>query len=97
MVVEPMAWPAQNGPCRPDLHNLPQVHDRHAIGHIGRGSQIVGDVENGDAALVAQAQEQTQDLSPDGDVQHRYRLVGHQERRVEGQSAGDHHPLPLAP
>ncbi len=55
----------------------------------------MSDVENGDAALVAQLEQQVENLGPDGDIQHGNGLVGHEQLRIQNQRPGDHHSLAL--
>jgi hypothetical protein len=45
---------------------------------------------------LAQLGQQVEDLGADADVEHRHRLIGQQQGRLQHQRAGDHHPLALA-
>jgi hypothetical protein len=56
----------------------------------------VGDEQVRQAAGGAQVQHQAQQLGPDRHVEHRHRLVGHDDLGLEHERAGDHDPLPLA-
>ena len=60
------------------------------------GQQVVGDVEQAQPALAAQLGEQLEHAGPQRDVEHRDRLVGHDQPRVAGEGPGDEHALPLA-
>ena len=55
----------------------------------------MGGVKDRDPPLAAEDVQQVEDLRPDGDVQHRDRLVGHQQFRLQHQRPGDDDPLPL--
>ena len=80
---------------RADLDDAPQIHDGDAVGEESGGRQIVGDVEDGDAAFVAQVAQQVEDFGADRHVEHRDRLVGDQQLRIEDQRAGDADALAL--
>ena len=56
----------------------------------------MGDQEDGHAKLVAQLEQQFQNLRLDGDVEGRGRLVRNQEARAADQGHRDHHPLAKA-
>ena len=62
--------------------------------NLRRGRQVVGDHEDPEAA-PAQLVQQRQDPGPDRDVEHRHRLVGHQQPGSSTSAAGDRHPLAL--
>ena len=59
-------------------------------------AQVVADEQIGQPQLLAQVHEQVEDLSLDGDVQSRHRLVAHQHRRLHGQRPGNADALALA-
>ena len=77
-----------------DLHDIPGVHDRHAVRHIGDHAKIVRDIDRGQVQLVHQVINQADDLRLDGHVQRGRRLVTDQDTRVAGQRDGDDHALP---
>ncbi len=81
---------------RAGLHDPSQVHHGHAVGDVPRQSEVVGHHEAGQIELVAEPQQQRQDLAADRRVQRRHRLVGHQDLRIERHGSGDHDPLPLS-
>jgi hypothetical protein len=76
-------------PDRPALDHPPAVHDHDLVAHLGDHAHVVGDEQDGDAELVAQAPQQPQDLRLDGDVEGRGRLVGDEQRRGARQRDGD--------
>src|SRR3989304_5999284 len=55
------------------------------------------DIKDGQAQLVAEPPQQLQDAGSHGDVDHRHRLIGHQQARLQHDSPGDGDGLPLAP
>jgi hypothetical protein len=57
----------------------------------------VGDHQAGEPQVVAQPQQQAQDLPAHRRVEGGHRLVGDQDGRVQDQGAGDDHPLSLPP
>jgi hypothetical protein len=78
------------------LDDPAQVHDRDAVGEVGRGREVVGDHEDAEVGLLAQPGQQGQDPGPYRHVQHRRRLVGDQQLRLQHQAGGDGDPLALA-
>jgi hypothetical protein len=56
----------------------------------------VGDEEVGEPALPAEGEHQPEQLRPDRDVQHRDRLVRHDQLRSDHERTGDHDTLALA-
>jgi hypothetical protein len=63
---------------------------------MAHNAEVVTDEEVGEGSLIAQALEELQDLSLDGDIQGAHWLVCHNELRVDGQRARDADPLPLS-
>jgi hypothetical protein len=80
---------------RPDLDDLPQVHDRDPVGQVPDHRQVVADEQVGDLQPLLQVLEQAEDARLDADVQRRHRLVQDQDLRAERQGPGDADPLPL--
>ena len=80
----------------PDLDDPAEVHHRHPVGDVPRQPEVVADHERGQAELVAQAQEQLQDLAAHRRVERRHRLVGDEDLRPQREGAGDDHPLLLS-
>jgi len=56
----------------------------------------VGDHQDRHPSAPAKAVQQRQDAGPDGDVEHRHGLVGHQEVQLEREGCRDGDPLALA-
>ena len=81
---------------RPGLGDLAGVHHDQPVGHVPRAGDVVGDVEDGHALLVAQLGHQVEQADPDRHVEHRDRLVGQDQPRLHGQRLGEADPLPLA-
>ncbi len=74
----------------------PGVHDDQPVGDVPGAGDVVGDVQDGHALLVAQLRHQVEQPDPDRHVQHRDRLVGQDQLRPHGQRLGEADPLPLA-
>ncbi|MOA09203.1 hypothetical protein D3C78_1290170 [compost metagenome] len=69
------------------------VHHRDGITGLGDDPQVVGDHDDRQPTLVAQIQEQAQDLCLHGDIQGGGRLIGDQHLGVATQRHGDHGAL----
>ena len=80
---------------RPDLHDLAEVHHGDPVGDDPGERQVMGDEQVREPAFAPQVEHQPQQLGPDRDVEHRDRLVRHDELRVHHQGAGDDHALAL--
>ena len=78
------------------LHDLPAVHDDHAVRDLGHDAQVMGDEKDGHVELVAELVDEVEDLRLDGDVERRGGLVGDQELGVARERHGDHDALPHA-
>ncbi len=78
------------------LHDVSLLHDDEPVGDVVGGGEVVRDVDDGDAELVAQIPQQVDDRHAQRCVDHRHRLVGNQQRRVGNERAGDGHALQLA-
>ena len=81
---------------RARLDDPARVHDRDPVAGLGQHPEVVGDQDQRQAELLAQALQQLQDLRLHDDVERRRRLVGDDQRRAAGEREGDHHPLALA-
>ncbi|GAA2396301.1 hypothetical protein GCM10010404_62540 [Nonomuraea africana] len=82
--------------ARPDLGDLPQVHDRDPVGHVPHHGQVMGDEHARQAELVLQPFQQVDDLGLDGgDVQGGDGLVADEYLGAQGQGTRDADPLPL--
>ena len=82
--------------CRTLLDDLTGVHDEHVVRHVTRAGEIVGDVEEREALVFLQVEDQVEDADPDRDVEHRGRLVGDEHGRLHGERSRDRDALPLA-
>ena len=71
------------------------AHDDHLVGDLGHHAEVVGDEHHRHAALVAQVEDQLEDLRLRRHVERCRRLVGNQQLRLERQRHGDHRPLTL--
>ncbi len=71
------------------------IHHQHAVGGLGDHAHVVGDDHDRHAELVAQVQQQIEDLCLDRNVQRGGRFVGDQQLGIAGQRDGDHHALAL--
>ena len=78
------------------LHHVPGIQHDGAISDIARAGQVVGDVEEADAALLFQLLDQVEDAHADGDIQHRDRLIRQDDLRIDRQGARHRDPLALA-
>ena len=77
------------------LHDLPQVHDGHAVTHVLDDTEVVGDEQVGQLEFLLEAPQQVQDLGLDRDIQGRDRLIRDDEPRRERERARQADPLPL--
>ena len=94
VVVARMLEDARRGPR---VHDLAPGHHADAVAGLPHDAQVVGDQQQRHAEARLQILEEPEDLSLDGDVERRGRLVGDQQVRLVGQRHRDHHALPLAP
>ena len=81
---------------RADLHDAAEIHHRDAVGHDPREREVVRDEQARDLTLLAQVQHQAQDAGAERHVEHRRRLVGHDDVRIQHHRGRDRHALPLA-
>ena len=63
------------------------------VAGLGDDRQVVGDEDQRQAELAAEALEQLEDLGLDHDVEGGRRLVADDDRRVAGEGHRDHRPL----
>ena len=77
------------------LDDAAGVEHHHRVGDLVGGGEVVGDVDQRDAGLVLQPQQQLQDGGAQRGVDHRDRFVGQDDLRIEQQRAGDHDALAL--
>ena len=78
---------------RPDLGDLARVHHHRAVADGGGQFQVMGDEQDGQAEVTAQAVEYRHHLGLGRDVQGGGRLVGQQQARLGQQGRRDHDPL----
>ena len=78
------------------LHDLAQVHDRHAVRDLPHDGEVVRHEEIGDPELTLEVSQQVQDLGLDRDVERRNGLVTDDQLRPERDRPRDPNPLPLA-
>jgi hypothetical protein len=79
--------------ARGELDDLSRVHHCHPVGHACDDAKIVGDEEQGHAALGLQARQQIEDLRLDRYVERGRRLIGNQYLGIDGERPGDHRAL----
>ena len=72
------------------------IHDRNVVGDVAHHGEIVRDEDHGEVQLVAQLEEQIEDLGLNGNVERGYGLVSDNEFRFRGQGARDGDPLALS-
>jgi hypothetical protein len=75
------------------FHYLAGVHHRHLIRHFSHDTQIMGNEQNGRAALGLEVLDKPQYAGLDGYIEGCSRLIGYQQVGFEAQGHGDHHPL----
>ena len=76
------------------LDDPAEVHDRDPVGEVRRRREVVRDHQDREPALP-QPVEQLQDAGADRDVEHRDRLVGDEQPRLEHERRRDRDPLAL--
>ena len=75
------------------FHQSATMHHRHAVGHLGYDTHVVGDQQKAGAGLVDQRAHQIKDLRLHGHVERGRWLIRDQQFRFKRQSHRDHHPL----
>ena len=81
---------------RPDLTELPEKHDAHAVCQIPHDGKVVADEQKGQLAGGLQLLQQVQNLILHRHIQRRDRLVADDEARVRGDGPRDADALALA-
>src|SRR6059036_3354593 len=79
----------------PELDDPPQVHDRDSVGHVSRHPDVVRDEHEGQTELIPELEQEIHDARADRYVEHGYRLVRHDELRLEDDRPRNCDPLPL--
>ena len=91
-----MARPAHDLVGRAVFDDAAEIHHQGALAEVTHQREVVGDVDGAQAHGVAHLAHQGQDAGAHADIEHRHRLVGHQEARRQHQSARQHDALQLA-
>ena len=87
---------SEHGIALAPLDHLPGKHNHDLFGDMRRRCDIMGDVEHGEIVFPLHSGQQIENVLTDRHVEHRSRLVCHQDARRNGQSAGDIDALALA-
>ena len=88
-----VAGPAEHVHHRPLLDDAPGVHHGDAVAGLRGHADVVRDDHLGDAQLLAQPEQQVEDLRLDGHVERGGRFVGDEQRRAAGQRHRHADPL----
>src|SRR3954447_12686240 len=78
------------------LDHTAEVHHGDAVGDVAHDREIVRDKKIGEDEPVLQIFEQIDDLALNRDVERRYRLIAHDERRLQRERACDADALALS-
>jgi hypothetical protein len=78
------------------LDDPSEVHDGNAISEVGSGRKVVGDHEDRELSVAAEVTQQREDASSHRHIEHRHRLIRHQQLRVQDDAGRYGHPLALA-
>jgi hypothetical protein len=81
---------------RPDLHDLPEVHDRHPAGQVTDHRQVMRDEDLRQLELRLQPAQQVDQRGLDRDVERRRRLVEDHHLGLRRKRASDADTLLLA-
>ena len=73
---------------RSPLHNSSQIHDTQAVADVLDHAQIVCDEQIGEMKFILQIHKNVQDLSLNGHIQSRYRLICYDKFRLDRQRPG---------
>lgn len=79
------------------FNNFPQVHNRNLIAEILDNAQIMTDKEKRNTRRFLKILEDVEDLSLDGNIERRERLISHKQFRRNGKRSRYADPLPLPP
>ncbi len=90
-----MLWIAYHGARGALLHDAAEVHHEDAVGVLRGGREVVRDHEDAEPA-AAQPVEQVENAGAHRHVEHRDRLVGDQQLRLQHERGRDRDALPLA-
>ena len=82
-----MPWVLVQVPGRSHLHDLAEIHDRHAIAHIFDDSEVVSDEKVREAEVPLEIAEKIYHLGLDGYVERRDRLKAPRLLMADGNAA----------
>ena len=82
-----MARPADNLVGRTVLNHGAEIHHDRALAEIAHQGEVVTDIDGGQSHALAHLAHQGENARAHADIQHRDRLIGHQEARDQ-QDAG---------
>ena len=82
--------------CVSALDHLALLHDDDPVADVVGGREVVGDVNDRDAEIVAERLEQVHDCHSKRSVDHRYRLVCDDQRWAGNERPSYRDPLQLA-
>ena len=75
-------------PLRGPFHNSSQIHDTQTVADVLDHAQIVCDEQIGEMKFILQIHKNVQDLSLNGHIQSRYRLIRYDKFRLDRQRPG---------
>src|SRR6202011_3243245 len=81
---------------RRELDDLPEIHDRYAMGHVLDDGEIMTDEQEGEAEIELQIMQQVHDLHLDGYIERRNRLVTHDQVRLGSKCPRNPNTLALS-
>ena len=81
--------------ARPNFNDAAKIHDTDMMRHPFHHRHIMADEQVGQAQIFLQLHHQVQNLRLHRHIERRDRLIRHDQLGVDGQSAGDGHPLAL--
>ncbi len=90
-----MARPGEHLLRGSGLHDPTEVHHGDPVGDVPGQPEVVGDDQHAEPELLAELEQQRQDLAADRGVERGHRLVGDQQLGSHRERAGDQHALPL--
>src|SRR5262245_14175229 len=83
----------KNVPSRAAFDNLPSIHHRHPVTHLGDDPQVMSDEDEGYVGLALEVLKKAEILRLNGHVERGRRLVGQQQAWLAGDSDGPSHAL----
>ena len=70
--------------CKAVFHDLPGIHDGHAVCHIGDDAEVMRDVDDGHVQFLLQLLDELEDLSLNGYVECGGRFIADEDLRAAG-------------